>query len=46
MCTSGSNGEKTMVNDLSRAYFSAPARREVFVEPPDEDKVDGENMVG
>ena len=34
-----------MAKDRSRAYFSAPARRQVFVELPDEDKADGENMV-
>ena len=35
-----------MVNDVGRAYSSAPARRQVFVELPDEDKVDGEQHIG
>ena len=46
MLTSGNKGEKLMVNDVSRAYFCAPARRQVFVELPSEDKSDGEDMVG
>ena len=35
-----------MINDVSRAYFRAPARRQVFVELCPEDAVDGEDMVG
>ena len=35
-----------MINDVRWAYFSALARRQVFVEPSDEDKVECENMVG
>ena len=35
-----------MVNDVSRAYFCAPARRQVFVELPDEDNTTGDKMVG
>ena len=46
MCTSENNGETIMVNDASRAYFSAAAGRQVFVEPPDKDKVDGKDMRG
>ena len=34
-----------MINDVSRAFFCAPARRQVFVELPQEDK-DGRDMVG
>ena len=40
------NGEKIMINDVSRAYFCAPARRQVFVELCEEDTVAGEDMVG
>lgn len=46
MCTSCIKGEKIMVNDVSRAYFCAPARRQVFVELAEEDKIDGEDMIG
>ena len=46
MCASGNKGEKIMVNDVSRAYFCAPARRQVFVELPKEDNETGENLVG
>ena len=46
MCASGNRGETIMVNDVSRAYFSAPARRQVFVELCDEDALAGEEMVG
>ncbi len=34
-----------MVNDVSRAFFCAPAKRQVFVEIPAEDKDSGD-MVG
>mgnify|MGYP003315960231 CR=1 FL=1 len=34
--TSGNKGEKLMINDVSRAFFCAPARRQVFVELPDD----------
>ena len=37
LLTSGNKGEKLMVNDDSRAFFCAPARRQVFVELPTED---------
>lgn len=30
-CASGNKGEKVRINDVSRACFSAPARRQVFV---------------
>ena len=33
-------------NDVSRAYFSAPARRQVFVELCSEETLARENMVG
>ena len=46
ICPSGNEGGKIMVNDVSRAYFSAAARRQVFVELPQGDKVNGENVVG
>ena len=46
MAASGNRGEKIMVNDVSRAYFSAPARRQVFVELCEEDAVAGEDMIG
>ena len=46
MFTNGNRGEKIMVNDVSRAYFSAPARRQVLVELPQEDTHEGEDMVG
>ncbi len=35
-----------MVNDACRAYVSAPARRQVFVELLEKDSVEGEGMVG
>lgn len=34
-----------MVSDVSRAYFCAPARRQVFVELQDEDN-DGQDLAG
>ena len=46
MCAGGSNGRKIMGIDVSMADFSAPSSRQVFVELPDEDKVEGENRVG
>ena len=45
MLANSNKGEKLMVNDVSRAYFCAPARRQVFVELPEEDKDSGD-MVG
>ena len=35
-----------MVNDESMSFFSAPGRRQVFVDLPGEDKVDGESLIG
>ena len=35
-----------MVNGIARAYFEAPISRTVTVELPDEDKSDGQDMVG
>ena len=37
--------EKLMAHDVSRAYFSAPARRQVFAELAQEDKVEGEDNI-
>ena len=45
MLTSGNKGEKLMINDVSRAFFMAPAKRLVYVELPAEDKGEGD-MVG
>ena len=35
-----------MVNDVARAFFEAPATRQIAVELPPEDTEDGEDMVG
>ena len=35
-----------MVNDVSHAFFYAPATRLVYVELPPEDRTEGEDMVG
>ena len=43
--TTGNHGQKLMVNDVSRAFFCAPARRQVFAELPPEDSDHG-RMVG
>ena len=43
--TSGNKGEKLMINYVSRAFFCAPARGQVFVELPEEDREE-EDMVG
>ena len=45
MMMSGDKGEKLMVNDVGRAFFCAPARRQVLVELPHEDK-DEHGMIG
>ena len=38
---------KVMTNDVSRAYFNAPATRELYIELPKEDQVEGEgDLVG
>ena len=38
---------KVMLNDVSRAYFNAPATRELYIELPNEDRVAGdEEMIG
>ena len=38
---------KVMINDVSRAYFNAPATRELYIELPKEDKIEGEgDLVG
>ena len=46
MCASNNKGETIMVNDVSRACFSAPAKMQVFVALSGEDRIDGENIVG
>ena len=46
MCASDNTGDNNVVDDVGRAYFCVPARRQVFVELPAGDKVDGEDMVG
>lgn len=46
MCASGNNGEQLMTNDGNRAYFCAPARRQVFVELPQEDSNVDRDIVG
>jgi len=35
-----------MVHDVSRAYFSAPAARQVFVELPLEDRSNSDDLIG
>ena len=45
MLASGNKGGTLMVNDVSRAFFCAPARRQVFVELPTEDPDHGA-MIG
>ena len=45
MLASSNKGEKLMVNDVSRAYFCALAKRRVFVELPAEDKDSKEDLV-
>ncbi len=45
MLASNNHGECLMVNDVSRAFFCAPAKRQVFVELPEEDG-DGSDSVG
>ena len=44
--TSGSERRCIMVNDVSRAYFFAPATRELYVELPKEDQTPGMDLVG
>ena len=47
MTASSNNGEIVMVNDVSRAFFHAKARRDVFVQIAEEDKQPGdETMCG
>ena len=45
MLASSNQGEKLMVNDVSRTFFCACAKRQVFVELPEEDR-EGTDMVG
>ena len=42
----GNKGEVVMINDVSRAFFCAPAKRQVFVELLKEDKIEGQDLVG
>ena len=42
MTTSANNGEVVMVNDMSRAFFHAKARSEVYVQLADKDKLPGD----
>ena len=42
--TSGNKGEMVMVNDISRAFFHAPAKRRVYVQLPNEDCNDGDQQ--
>ena len=46
MCASGDNGDTLMINDVSRAYFDDPARKQVFVELPGEDSNVDKDTVG
>ena len=47
MTTSGNHGEVVMINDISRAFFHAKAKREVYVQLPSEDGgTTGEPMCG
>jgi hypothetical protein len=45
IATSGSRSQKIMINDVKRAYFYAPAVREVYVEICPEDRIEGEGDV-
>ena len=45
MTTTGNRGETIMVNDISRAFFHAKAKREVFVRLPKEDIKPGEEKM-
>ena len=38
MTTPGNKGESIMINDISRAFFHAPAKRMVYVQLPNEDQ--------
>ena len=44
MATSGNKGEVVMVNDVSRAFFHARARRAVYVQLATEDQEDGDDQ--
>ena len=41
----GNNGEALMINDISRAFFHAPAKRKVYVQLPEEDREDGDEAM-
>ena len=38
LTTTWNKGEAIMINDMSRAFFHAPAKRKVYVQLPEEDK--------
>ena len=42
LATSGNKGEMLMINDISRAFFHAPAKHKVYVQLAKEDKTVGE----
>ena len=42
MAAINNNGELIMINDVSRAFFHAQVKRDVYVELPDEDRLPGE----
>ena len=42
MTATANKGEVLMVNDISRAYFHAKAERDVYVQLPSEDQMEGE----
>ena len=41
LTSSGNKGEILMINDISRAFFHAPAKRAVYVQLPNEDRLGG-----
>ena len=45
MVATKNQGEILMVNDVSRAFFHAKAKRQVYVALPDEDRLPGEEQV-
>ena len=45
LTTSGNKGEMIMVNDISRAFFHAPAKRRVYVQLPDQDCQEGQQRL-
>ena len=45
LVTSGNKGEVVMINDVSRAFFHAPAKRKVYVQLPIEDSEKGQEYL-